>query len=199
MTTRVFLAGVFGGIAMFIWSSIAHMALPTAEAGISEIPNEAATLAAMQAGLGDKAGLYIFPGSGLGPNATRQERHEAMKRMGENYARNASGLLMYNPPGRPLSMGKLLGIEFATELLESILIVALLAQTRLAGFGGRMAFVTVGGILAAVATNVPYWNWYGFPCLYTASYMFMQIVGFFCAGLVAALILRNRPFQSAAS
>ena len=62
-------------------------------------------------------------------------------------------------------------IEFATELLEAMLVVNLLAQTRLVGFGARVAFVTLAGILAAIATNISYWNWYGFPTLYTGSYI----------------------------
>jgi len=37
---RIFLAALLGAIAMFIWTSIAHMALPLGEAGIREIPNE---------------------------------------------------------------------------------------------------------------------------------------------------------------
>ena len=68
---RIFLAGVLGGIAMFVWTSIAHMALPLGEAGINEIPNESAVLGAMQSSIGDKTGLYIFPGLGVGKNATR--------------------------------------------------------------------------------------------------------------------------------
>ena len=74
MTKRILLAGVLGGVAMFIWTSIAHMALPLGEAGISEIPNEAAVLAAMQTSLGDKSGLYFYPFPGLGPNPTREAK-----------------------------------------------------------------------------------------------------------------------------
>jgi len=191
MTKRILLAGVLGGIAMFIWTSIAHMALPLGEAGIREIPNEQAVLAAMQTNIGEKSGLYLFPGLGLGPNPNRAQKNEAMHHMGEMYANNPSGILMYHPPGRPLTMGKWLGIEFATELLESILVVFLLAQTKIESFGGRVGFVIVAGILAAIATNVSYWNWYGFPCVYTASYMFIQIIGFLCVGLVAGLLLRK--------
>jgi hypothetical protein len=44
---KILLAGFLGAVAMFIWTSIAHMALPLGEAGISEIPNEQAVLAAM--------------------------------------------------------------------------------------------------------------------------------------------------------
>jgi hypothetical protein len=188
---KILLAGILGGIVMFIWTSIAHMASPLGEADIGEIPNESAVLSAMQSNIGDQTGLYIFPGPGLGKNATRQEKNEAMKHMGEKIATNPSGILMYHPPGRPLVLGKLLGVEFGTELLEAIMVVFLLAQTRIASFAGRVGFVLVAGILAAIATNVSYWNWYGFPCVYTASYMFIQIVGFFLAGIVAAFMLRK--------
>lgn len=189
---KILLAGILGGVAMFIWTSIAHMFLPLGEAGISEIPNESAVLGAMQSSIGDQTGLYIFPGPGVGKNATRQEKNEAMKHMVEKMAANPSGILMYHAPGRPFTLGKWLGIEFATELVESILVVFLLAQTAIAGFAGRVGFVLVAGILAAIATNVSYWNWYGFPCVYTASYMFIQVIGFLCVGIVAALVLRKR-------
>ena len=68
----------------------------------------------------------------------------------------------------------------------------LLAQTRIVSFAGRVGFVLVAGILAAISTNVSYWNWYGFPCVYTASYMFTQIIGFLLIGIVAALLLPKR-------
>ncbi len=65
---RILVAGIAGGIVMFVWTSIAHMALPLGEAGINEIPNESAVLSAMQGSIGDKTGLYIFPGLGVGKN-----------------------------------------------------------------------------------------------------------------------------------
>ena len=58
---RIFLAGLLGGIAMFIWTSIAHMALPLGEAGIREIPNEAALLSAMRSSIGKKPASTSFP------------------------------------------------------------------------------------------------------------------------------------------
>src|SRR3984893_13022235 len=195
---KVLLAGILGGIVMFIWTSIAHMALPLGEDGLGEMPNASGHLGAMKSDIGGQTGLYIFPGWGLGKNATRREKEEAMKHMGEKIATNPSGILMYHAPGRQLMLGKLLGVEFGTELLEAILVVFLLAQTRIASFAGRVGFVLVAGILAAIATNVSYWNWYGFPCVYTASYMFIQIVGFFLVGIVAALMLRKSLPRTAA-
>jgi hypothetical protein len=74
---RIILAGIVGGIAMFIWTSIAHLALPLGEAGIDEIPNESAVLAAMQSNMGDKTGPYIFP---VPAWATTQRATKRMRR-----------------------------------------------------------------------------------------------------------------------
>jgi hypothetical protein len=194
MSTRILLAGILGGIAMFVWSAIAHMVLPLGEKGVREIPDEQSIVGAMKSAIGDQAGFYIFPGPGLGPKPTREQRSEAMKRMTEEFPKHASGLLIYHPPGRAFSFGKSLGTEFVTELLEAILVVFLLTRTRLQSFGARVGFVFVAGILAAIATNISYWNWYGFPANYTTAYMLTEVIGFICTGIVAALVL---PRQNA--
>jgi hypothetical protein len=189
---KILLAGVLGGIVMFVWTSIAHMALPLGEAGINEIPNESAVLSAMQSSISEKTGLYIFPGLGVGKNATREQKSEAMKQMQQRIAANPSGILMYHPPGRPFAFGKSLAVEFTIEVLQAILVIWLLAQTRIGSFAGRVDFVLIAGVLAAITTNVSYWNWYGFPGLYTASYILIQIVGFVLVGVAAGLVLRKR-------
>src|SRR2546430_9211905 len=100
-------------------------------------------------------------------------------------------------PKRIFNFPKRFGIEFATELIESLLAVFLLAQTGIRGFGGKVGFILTAGILAAIATNVPYWNWYGFPRGYTAGYMLTQVIGFLLVGIVAALIMRPREATAA--
>jgi hypothetical protein len=196
MSIRIFFTGILGGIVMFIWTSIAHMALPLGEAGINEIPNESSVLSALQSNVGDKSGMYLFPGLGLAKNATSQEKKEAMAKAEEKIKTGPSGLLIYNS-SRQFSFPKFLGIEFATEVVEAILAVFLLAQTSIASFSGRVGFVLTTGILAAIATNISYWNWYGFSPVYTASYMLIQVVGFLCVGIVAALLLGKRSPQPA--
>src|SRR6516162_4582585 len=189
---KILLAGILGGIAMFVWTSIAHMALPLSEAGIGEIPNESVVLSAMQSSIGENTGLYIFPGLGIGKSATREEKNEAMKQMQQRIAANPSGILMYHPPGRQFAFAKSLAVEFSTEVLQAILVIWLLAQTRNTSFAGRVGFVVIAGIMAAITTNVSYWNWYGFPGVYTACYMLSEIVGFLLVGVIAALLLRKR-------
>lgn len=192
MTKRVLLAGLLAGVAMFAWTSLAHMVLPLGDAGIKEIPNEPGVLSAMHSTLGEASGFYFFPGTGLGPNATMQQKRAAMDQYGQKLAVNPSGILIYHPAGAmPMTTGQL-ATEFFTELIEALLVVVLLSQTRLTSFISRLGFVIVAGMLATIATNVSYWNWYGFPAAYTAAYMTTGIVGFICAGLVAAAVMKEK-------
>jgi hypothetical protein len=182
MTKRVLLAGLLGGIAMFVWASLAHMVLGLGSVGIKEIPNEQAILGALQTGLGNNAGLYIFPAMG----------REGMAGYQNKLDRNPSGLLVYHPAGAKAMEAGQLVTEFLTELVEALLAVFLLSRAGLTGFASRVGFVTLIGVLASIATNVPYWNWYGYPASYTAAYMFTQIVNFLLVGVVAALVMRPR-------
>ena len=176
---------------MFIWSFVAHDVLPIGEVGIKVMPNEEAITSALQTNLGDNPGFYFFPSGGLAPDSTGEQKKAAMKKAEEQMAAGAAGVLIYRPK-RIFNFPKRLGIEFATEVLESILAIFLLAQTRISGFGGKVGFVLIAGILAAITTNVPYMNWYGFPKNYTAGYMVTQIVGFLLVGIVAAFLIKPR-------
>jgi hypothetical protein len=189
---RVILAALLGGIAMFVWSALAHTVLPLGSIGVGEIPNEAPVLAALQLALGGNAGLYIFPGMGLGPDASQSEKQAHMPEYAKKVAANPSGLLIYHPSGGETLSNRQLAAEFGTELLESLLAAMLLAMARINGYGARVAFVALTGVLASLPTNISYWNWYGFPANYTAAYMLTQIVGFICMGLVAAKIVQDR-------
>ncbi len=197
MSKRALLAAVVGAIVMFLWASLAHTVLPLGQVGIQEMPNEAAVLAAMRASMGDNHGFYFFPGMGVPANASRDQQHAAMEKYGEKLAANPSGFVIYHPPGmKALTPGQLI-TEFLTELVEALVVVWLLAQTRITSFGGRVAFVTVAGVMAAITTNIPYWNWYGFPVNYTISYMSIEIIGYLLVGIAAGLIMGRGSAQAA--
>jgi hypothetical protein len=177
---------------MFAWTAIAHMALPLGEAGVQNTTDDEALLSAMKSNVKDKDGLYTYPTMGLPPDATHAQQSAAMEKYPEKLEKNPSGFFIYHPAGsRPMNMGKFLTIEFVTELCEALIVVWLLAQTRLVSFGGRVGFVTAAGIMAAIATNISYWNWWGFPTNYTASHILIKVVGYFLVGIVAAIMFRR--------
>ena len=190
--TRIFLAGLLGAIAMFAWTSVAHTLLPLGEAGVQNTKDDEALLSQLKSTVKNKEGFYMYPDMGLAPDATHAQQSAAMEKYVEKLEKNPSGLFLYHPAGsRPFDMRKFLTIEFITELCEAFLVVWLLAQTRIVSFGGRLGFVTLAGIMTAIWTNVSYWNWYGFPGNYTASYIFIQVVGFFLVGIVSAIMFRR--------
>jgi len=184
---RIFLAGLLGGIAMFTWVYISWTVLPVGSVGLRKLPDETAVLQALQKHIAENSGIYLFPALRLQPDPNHKD-------LAEKIARGPSGILMYNAAGsRSLVISRWL-LDFLTELAQALLAVFLLSQTRLTTFGSRLAFVLLVGLLAAIATNVGYWNWYGFPWDYTLASMFVQVVGFLWVGLVAAFLLKNRTF-----
>ncbi|HEV3041690.1 MAG TPA: hypothetical protein VHA33_28250 [Candidatus Angelobacter sp.] len=190
MAKRVLLAGILGGIAMFVWNFVAHDLLPLGEIGLREIPNEAAVLATMHANM-PEPGLYIFPGFGLPADATRAQKEAAMPEVQRKAASGPQGVIVYHPIGNSQFMRQLL-TEGGTNILQALIAVFLLAQVRLKRFSSRVGFVTLIGIGAAITTNISYWNWYGFPGNYTAGYVFTLVVGYIVVGVIAAAIVKSK-------
>ena len=196
MSIRILLAGLLGGVVMFFWNFVAHDFLPLGEMGVRIMTNEDAVTGALQTNLGDTSGFYIFPSGGLTPGASGEQKKTAMKKMEEQAAAGPAGVLIYRPK-RVFNFPKRLIIQFGTDVAEALLAVFLLAQTSITGFGGKIGFVLTAGILAAITTNVPYANWYGFPKDFTLGLMITQILGFLLIGIVAALIVRRQTAPAA--
>jgi hypothetical protein len=187
---KLLLAALLGALAIFAWEFVAHMFTPLGEAGIDFMPKPATVSSSLEIAIGSRAGMYMFPTGGLTGDASRAERQKAMVRMNEEMKTKPSGLLVYKPAGTEFNFGKNLALQFVTDLAKALLAVALLGQTRLVSFGRRVGFVVLAGVLAAIVTNIPYWNWYGFNGTFTISQIVTEIIGFFFAGLVIAWLYR---------
>jgi hypothetical protein len=186
MTMRVVVAGILGGIAMFIWTSIAHVALPLGQIGFSHMPGEAAVLSAMHASNGEKDGLYFFPWVDPKDPQMMQKSAAAIKA-------NPSGLLLYHPPGHGMTdMVAPMIEEFVKELIQALIAAFLVSLAVVATYFGRVGFVTLIGVSGTLMTNASYWIWFGFPASYTIAAFVTDIVGAFVAGLVIAWWLGRR-------
>lgn len=173
---RILIAGVLGGLAMYVWSSLAHVATPLGSMGMSAMPNEPAVTSAMQSSL-DRAGLYMFPAAAMEGGT----------------APGPSGLLVYSSTPSEMTPATLAS-EAVVEVLEGVIAAVLLSFCVLTGYWPRVGFVTLVGLAAVMSTNPSYWIWYRFPADFTLANMFMDLVGYFVAGLVIAAVLRRgRP------
>ncbi|HEY6307985.1 MAG TPA: hypothetical protein VI488_16160 [Candidatus Angelobacter sp.] len=100
------------------------------------------------------------------------------------------GILIFHPAQSLALKPSQLLTEVGTNILQVLLAVFLLGQTTLASFLARWRFIAVAGVLAAISTNVSYWTFYGFPGNYTLAYICIIAMGFVCAGLVVAAIVK---------
>lgn len=189
MALRVIVAGILGGVLMFIWTAVAHMATPLGAAGFSPVKDEAALTAALPTALGDKSGLYLFPS--VNPKAKDQAAE--MRTYEAKAKASGTALIIYHPPGGAVGMSpKMLGSEFAMEVLESLLCAWILSLTVGLGYWARLGACGLVGLAAGLTTNASYLIWYGFPCDYTAAYVFIDVVRYLAAGLAIAWLIKGR-------
>ncbi len=190
MKPRVLLAGIAGGVVLFVWGALSHMALGLGEVGVKLIHNEDAVITAMQSTI-QEPGFYFFPGEGM---ETGKPTPEQQKRWEEKYSRGPTGVLIYQPGGaKPWDP-----MLFLTELLADIgaaLIAAFLLNSAVASLGSlaaRVFFVAPLGLFSGLDVLVSYWNWYRFPTDYTLAIMADGIIGWTLVGVTLALLIKSR-------
>lgn len=193
MTKRILLAGVLGGIALFMWGSLSHIVLGLGSVGIKEIPagQEETVQSTLRAAL-PQPGFYFFPGMGIPPGASAQQKQAATELYKQKYQQGPTGILIFHPEGAPILTPAQLGIQFALTVMEALIAAWLLSLAALSGFASRVGFVFMLGVLMALSTNVEYWDWYGFPASYTAAYILDKAIGFLIVGLVVAPLVKKR-------
>jgi hypothetical protein len=183
---KVILAGIIAGAALFFWGFISHVYTPLGAKGLSMHPHESMLLPAIQQTT-TEPGLYAFPGVDPAKKQTREEEAEWRER----YKSGPHGLLLVSPSGQdPMAPSRLvteLGINMATGILLALLLGRL--ATGLGSFvgGGILAF-----LIGWTTISVPYWNWYGFPPLFTLIELVDQLVGGAVVGLVVGLFMRSK-------
>jgi hypothetical protein len=178
MAKRILLAGVLGGLALFLWGGLTHMVLPLGAVGMDYLPQQQPVMQTLQASV-PQSGFYMFPQGDKAGNLPADQ------------VGGAYGMLIYHPSGAAsLRPGQLLN-ECILNIVLALLAAYLLSLAPgLGGYAARVGFVVVAGTITALMTHVQYWNWYGFPISYTLANIFQNMVGFLIVGLVAAAFVK---------
>ena len=109
---RIILAGIAGGIAMFLWSFVSHTVLPLGEVGVKMLPNEPAVMSAMKANISEP-GFYFYPGMDMAHDVSAEEQAA----WAERYKAGPRGILIYHPTGaEPMGPGMLLTVLLSGAL-----------------------------------------------------------------------------------
>ena len=190
MTRKIVLGGVLGGLALFAWGMVSHMALGLTDSSVKSLPNETAIVGALQESVKAPA-LYVFPAAGM--EAPPDQKEAAMKDWSEAYRRGPRGLLIYEPTGGNPSMASFLLTQLGVCVVVCLIAAWVLGQAAAAvpRYGNRVCLVSALGLLASVFVDVPYWNWYSFPSHYTLMALVDRTVGMTVAGLVIARFVKS--------
>ena len=135
-------------------------------------------------------GFYYFPAPEDKPGMTAAEKGKAMESSMQRAASEPVGILIVYPQGRVINLGTRLPIQFVGDVLVMLIAAFLLSQARLTGYGARLLFVALMGLIPTLQTDMPEWNWYGFPDAYFGAQFLVHLVGFVAGGLVLARLVK---------
>lgn len=179
---RILIAGILGGIVIFIWSAVAHTALPIGEAGFKQPTQQDAVLQALS-GSTQGEGVYMYPS--LSPEQWKDEA--ALKTFSEQSRGMPYAFVVFQPGGNPVNQAMTPNLvkQFVGDMLAALLVAWVLAIGAW-GFGRRVLVAGALGLFTWLSISVPYWNWYMFPASFTFGNLIDQVVGWMLAGAAMA-------------
>ena len=197
MAKKIILAGILGGLALFVWEAMAHMMLPLGEAGVKAIGSEQIVLSALKENI-KEPGFYFFPAPDRTPGMSKEQRQEAERKIQETWRTGPSGIMVFHPQGTGVTFPQQLATQCIADVLAMLLAAILLSWvTGITGYAGRVLFIALLGLFPTLAVEVPLWNWYGFPTIYTLAQFTIHLAGFAVGGLVLAALVRPATPSSA--
>src|SRR5687768_10425516 len=190
---RMLIAGIAGGIVMFVWGAVSHMVLPLGKVGFG-VGTESAQTAAIESlkQLGSGEGVYLLP-------MMEEEKFEdeaAAKAFGERATQSPYAFVVYQPQGQDISAAfpKLLVRQLVADVVAAI-VAAFLVGLMAIGALQRALAVGAMGLFAWLTVSVPYWNWYRFPTNFTLAALGEYAIGWFLGGLAIAFLLKPKPHK----
>ena len=179
---RVLIAALIGGVVMFIWGAMAHMALGLGNVDMHAPTDENVALSALHQGLGTEPGIYMLPW--LAPEQMSDEA--AVKAYGEKAQASPYAFVVYLPQGEDLThMGPQLSRQWASDTLAALALAFVMGLAAL-GFRRRLGIAAAAAVFAWLSMMVPYWNWYRFPTHFTLAALVEELVGWLLAGAAMA-------------
>ncbi|TKR33277.1 hypothetical protein FCE95_02920 [Luteimonas gilva] len=180
---RLLIAAIVGGIVMFVWQAVAHMALPLGEMGMKTASGQETAIAALQASATDGGGVYMLPG--MSPEQWADEK--ARMAFQEQYKSSPYAFVVYKPEGNPALVDMVPNLikQFVTDFIAAFVAAWVLALGAF-GFGKRVLIAGALGLFAWLTISVPYWNWYLFPVDFTVGALLEQVIGWLLAGAAIA-------------
>ena len=188
---RIVIAGVAGGIVLFVWSFVSWMFIPWHQ--INQMPNESG-IAKVLRDADIPAGAYWLPGMDHAAlkAMTPEQRKAAEDAWMAAHEEGPVAMVMYAPEGSsPLSIMTLV-IGFILEVVVAGIAAFLLAMAgpAIPSFVGRVLFVVLLGLFGAVGSHLMNWNYMNYPFRFAIEMSLDSLVMAVLLGIVLALLIR---------
>lgn len=180
---RIILAGVLGGIVMFMAGAFEHMALNWGGRTIKVLPDDKATrdfFASQKA----EHGVYGFPSAGA--HATEAELNELYKQ--------GNGIIFIGRTGENMMSPMQLGMEAGSNVVVALAAAFIVSRLRVgSGFGLRWLVVLMIGVAAWFSIAASHAIWYRFHWDFVRDELLCATLESALAGLVIAGLVK--PIQ----
>ena len=196
MLVRILIAGIVGGVLVFVMGAINHMALGLQGRTFTNLPDEPRVVEALKSPA-LKPGIYPLPGHPKGAEASDPQ---FMEKFNARYKTGPSGLIVIAPMGEDMMGPQTLGFEWATGTFAALIaawVVSLIAAD--VGLGRRWLIVLAMGVFAWFSLSASYGIWYRFPHDFVHDEFYCAVLEWGVAGLAIAAIVRRPPESAKAA
>jgi len=187
---RIIVAGIVGGIAMFIGGFLVHVVFGSDFMFKQDLPAEERVVSAITDTISQR-GWYVFPAM-----HEARKSDEAKNAVYERMKKGPTGLVIYNPEGFEMNP-QTLGTELVSNIAVCMVLSAVLARVS-GSRPTRIVLAALLGVAAWMAIDVSYWNWDKFPHTYVLAGLLEQTICWFLAGTVITLVLGRRMIAAPA-
>jgi hypothetical protein len=171
MSARFILAGVLGGLAMFIWGAMSHMLLPWHEATMQTFRDEdlVAEVLMKEAPV---SGIYVAPMAGmLEEGLTSEQKDQRMNEAWEKGKQGPNIFLSFHREGKD-GMAMPMILDYLVLVVMSFLMLFLLQAVPQLTWMGKVLFVVIAGTAGMALVQLEQGIWWSF----TWGYVLVNIV-----------------------
>ncbi len=168
MLSYILKVGLIGGASLFIWSIISWTVLPWHNATSHQFINEMQVSQVLKDNAHQK-GIYFLPYD-----------FEA----NSDGATSAFISIIPSTSLSDMSMTKMMGVSFITQIFLMLITGALLYRVARLNYYSHIGYVGVIGFLIGFGSHVPYWNFFGFDINYTIITILDYTIGWTIAGAI---------------
>jgi hypothetical protein len=188
---RILLAGLIGGIAMFIGGAFSHMFLNLENRWFSHLPDQTAVRDFITS---QKLapGMYGFPEMAENyDKMTEPEQKIEEDRLNADYRSGPSGFVIIAPTGEDLMGWKQLGGELAANIMAACLVAFVVAHlSTYTSFARRWLLVVLLGPISWLSLTLSFALWYRFPIAFIQDGLFGALIEWTLAGAPIAALVR---------